>query len=130
MTRRKSSFTNVLFAFANLCNIFLGITDRTWSAQQRAELDRLRAAKVVQDISISKTRQEVLTTNKAIHVRRSAHIIEQDVRKVELADLKIELQRLKVLELAKKLGISEDIINAQNYDDPDEYCKQNGIKRR
>ena len=130
MTRRKSSATNVLWAFANLCNIFLGITDRTWSAAERAKLDQLRAAKIVQDISISKTRQEVLTTNKNIHVRRSEHVIEQDVRKVEIADLKIELQRLKVLELAKKLGISEEQITAQNYEDPEEYCKKNGIRRR
>lgn len=130
MSRRKSSLTNVLLATARLCNIFLGVTDRVWSAQQRAELDRLRAAKVVQDISISKTRQEVLTTNKNIQVRRAAHIVEKDIRNVEIADLKIELQRLKVLELSRKLGINVADFEAAGYEDPNEYCDRNGIRKR
>lgn len=130
MTRRKSSLSALLWAGANLCNIFLGISNRIWAEQQRAELDRLRAAKIVQDIAISRTRQDVLTTNKNIHVRRSEHKIEQDVRKVELDDLQIELQKLKVLELAKKLGVTVSDFEAGNYEDPDRYCQENGIKKR
>ena len=130
MTRKKASATEGLWAIANLCNIFLGIADRTWSAQERADLDKVRKAKILQDISISRTRQQILTTNANIHVRRSAHKIEQDARDVELRDLKIELQRLKIMEKCRELGITQEQFEAEAYEDPNLYCDHNGIKRR
>lgn len=108
--------TRALNGIAALCQILMKIFLRRAAEAQRADLADVRRAKIVQDIAISRTRQQVMTTNTAIHVRRSEPKIDQDHLKVDELNGKIELQRLKILELEKKLGISHgDQFEADNY---------------
>lgn len=125
---RKNHTAAGLWAIVNLMQITLNITHRRLSEAERMSLTQMRKAKLVQDISISRTRQEVLTTNLNINVRRSSHKIEQDIREVELDDLKIEMQKLKVLEMRKKLGITDSEFEALSYNSA-EFSESAGLQR-
>jgi len=130
MTRRRSSFETTLWGITNLCQIVMNIFLRRENEREQRSLNEWRALKIRQDIAISRTRQAVLTTNANIHIRRSEHRIEQDVRQVEVKDLQIELQKLKIMELKRKLGLTDDEFAALGYEDPNPYLDQNGVKKR
>lgn len=124
---RKNNTAAGLWAIVNLMQITLNITHRRLSEAERMSLTQMRKAKLAQDISISRTRQQALTTNLNINVRRSSHKVEQDVRNVELADLQIEMQKLKILEMQKKLGITTSEFEVAGYS-LDNYTAPNMVK--
>lgn len=128
MNTKRNQQAAGLWAVANFLQIVLNIGLRRITEQDQASLNQVRKAKIVQDISISRTRQQVLSINSQIHVRRSTHKVESDIRNVELADLKIEIQRLKVLELQKKLGLNTQEFAAVGYNTND-FADANGLQR-
>lgn len=112
MSRKNKS---VFLAGLKVVTTFVGIVEKYQNESKRYTLNELRKAKLAQEINISRVRQQVLLTNLQINVRRSTHKIEQDMRKVELQDYQIEMQKLKVMEMQKKLGITTDEFSA-DYD--------------
>jgi len=107
-------------------NIYLRRTNEA----ERRTLNAWRALKIQQDIRSSQTRQQAVTLNSNIKVRRFEAQNSQDNNKVVIQDLQIEMQKLKIMELQKKLGISTSDFLALDYTDPEQYCKDNGIKKR
>lgn len=127
-TKRKREFPAGLWAFAGFLQIILHIGLRRITEQELASLNEVRKAKILQDINISRARQQVLNVNSQIHVRRSTHRVEQDIRQVELKDLQIEIRKLKVLEMQRKLGLNAAEFETVGYNN-DDFADANGLQR-
>lgn len=128
---KRYGFTYALNGIANLCQIVMKIGLRRIQEAQRADLGDVRRAKIVEDTKLVRLRQQALTTNTAIHVRRSEPKIDQEHVKIDELNLKIELQKLKILELQRKLGIPDDgqpTFEAANYSLED-HADQAGLQR-
>ena len=126
MTRRNTSITSTLWAFSNLCNIFMKIFIRRETEAERYSLNAWRKAKIAQDIRISRTREDALKVTTGIHVRRWESQNASDNNKVMLQDLNIEVQKLKIMELRRKLGLTDEEFRALGYDIND-YADSAGL---
>lgn len=130
MSPKPYGITHALLGISNLCQIVMNIYLRRTNEAERRTLNAWRALKIQQDIRSSQTRQQAVTLNSNIKVRRFEAQNSQDNNKVVIQDLQIEMQKLKIMELQKKLGISTSDFLALDYTDPEQYCKDNGIKKR
>lgn len=89
-----------LFAVARLCDIIASAGARYIGGQERARVDALRAENLHLKNQIAHTQQGVISN-----------------RVVE-GDLKIELLKLKILEMKSKLGVTDSPFQADEYADP------------